>query len=206
MSARGRPVERLQRQFFERYTPDVARSLLGCRLVRISEGRRLSGVIVETEAYRGPGDPASHAYRGRTPRNEVMFGPPGHAYVYFTMGMHYCLNITTEPVNVPAAVLLRAIRPVEGTEVMKANRGVEDVRRVAAGPGNLTKALGIDRDLNGEDIVKSGRLFLEKDIDRGHVLASARVGVSAGRTRRWRFYRGGNPFVSKGKPSSPQNP
>lgn len=193
--------ERLPRRFFARYAPDVARDLLGRRLVRVTSGRRISGTIVETEAYRGSQDPASHAYRGRTARNAVMFGPPGHAYVYFTMGMHYCLNVTTEPPGVPAAVLLRAIQPDEGVESMKANRGVQDVRRVASGPGNLTKALDIGSALNGEDMVRSGVLFLEQGAPGGQVKASTRVGVSAARAKRWRFYTDGNPFVSKGKPS-----
>ncbi|MDG6983228.1 MAG: DNA-3-methyladenine glycosylase [Nitrososphaerota archaeon] len=197
---------RLSRRFFERYTPDVARDLVGCRLVRVLEGRRLSGTIVETEAYRGARDPASHAYRGRTPRNGVMFGPAGHAYVYFTMGMHYCLNATTEPEGTPAAVLLRAVEPLEGVGAMAVNRGVSDLRRLAAGPGNLTKALAVDGALNGEDMVKSGRLFFEERTSSGPVGASARVGVSAGQNRRWRFYLDGSPFVSRGKPSLPQNP
>lgn len=195
---------RLTRRFFERYCPDVARDLVGCRLVRNAGGRRLSGIVVETEAYRGLRDPASHASRGRTPRNEVMFGPPGHAYVYFTMGMHHCLNVTTERRGLPAAVLLRAMQPVEGIEIMAANRGIRDVRRLASGPGNLAKALGIDRELNGEDMAKSDRLFLEQGTAPGPVNASTRVGVSVGRTRRWRFYASGNLFVSKGKPSKPR--
>jgi DNA-3-methyladenine glycosylase len=193
---------RLPRSFFQRYTPTVARGLLGCRLVRVIDGKRLSGIIVETEAYRGSGDPASHAFRGRTPRNELMFGPPGHAYIYFTMGMHYCLNVTTEPEGTPAAVLLRALQPIEGVEAMMENRGVKDVRRLAAGPGNLTKALRIDMRLGGEDLCSSERLFFEHG-EALRVASSARVGVSSGRTRRWRFYAEGSPFVSKGRPSWP---
>ena len=134
---------RLRRDFFLRYTPSVAREMLGCRLVRLRGGRRLAGIIVETEAYRGAWDPASHAHRGKTSRNEVMFGPPGHAYVYFTMGVHHCLNVTTEKEGVAAAVLIRAVQPLEGVEVMKGNRGVTELTRVASGPGNLTEALGI---------------------------------------------------------------
>ena len=175
--------------------------MVGCRLVRVAGGQRLSGTVVETEAYRGPGDPASHAHRGRTLRNGVMFGPPGHAYVYFTMGKHHCLNVSTEPRGVPGAVLLRAIQPLEGIRAMSANRGVDDVRRLASGPGRLTMALGIDRTLNGEDMAKSDRLFFERGTVAGTVRASTRVGVSAGRRRRWRFYVEGSPFVSRGKPT-----
>lgn len=192
----------LGRGFFERYSATVAKELVGCLLVRVADGTRLSGTVVETEAYRGSRDPASHAYRGKTKRNDVMFGPAGFAYVYFTMGVHYCLNVTTEKEGFPAAVLIRAVQPVEGTEKMKRNRGVRELTRVAAGPGNLTKALGIDGELNGEDMVTSRRLFFEAGEKVRDIGASSRVGVSAGKSFRWRFYAKGNPFVSKGKPSS----
>jgi DNA-3-methyladenine glycosylase len=198
---------RIGRSFFERYTPRVSRELVGCRLVRILDGDRLSGTIVETEAYRGLRDPASHAFHGRTPRNEVMFGPAGHAYVYFTMGMHHCLNITTEPLGTPAAVLLRAIEPLEGLGRMAKSRGVKDIHRLASGPGNMTKALLIDRSLNGEDLVNSHRLFLEYGDRNSEVQITTRVGVTTGKSSLWRFCARGNPFVSKGRPSVPtQNP
>jgi DNA-3-methyladenine glycosylase len=200
-------VARISREFYERYTPRVARELLGSRLVRVVDGERLSGVIVEAEAYRGSKDPASHAYRGRTKRTEVMFGPPGHAYVYFTMGMHHCLNITTEPEGTAAAVLIRALEPKEGVDRMRRNRGVADVLRLATGPGNLTRALGIDRRLNGEDVVSSNVLFLERGVFVRGVGVSPRVGVSSGAGVRWRFFVKGSPFVSKGRPSAQaQNP
>jgi len=192
---------RLRRAFFHRYTPFVARELLGCRLVRVVEDERLAGIIVETEAYRGLRDPASHAFRGKTLRNEVMFGPAGCAYVYFTMGMHFCLNVTTEAEGTPGAVLVRAIEPTEGVQMMMENRGTEDLQKVASGPGNLTKALGIDTDLNGEDMVLSPRLFLEQGETIKEVEVSRRVGVSAGKSFKWRFYARGSPFVSKGRPS-----
>lgn len=194
-------MARVERGFFERYTPKVARGLIGCRLVRTLSRERLSGTIVETEAYRGHRDPASHAYRGKTKRNEVMFGPAGHAYVYFTMGVHYCLNITTEQEGAAAAVLLRAIEPLEGAERMKRNRGTNNVTRLASGPGNLTRALGIDRELNGEDMITSPRLFVEQGFSTGKIGISSRVGVSAGKSLRWRFYAEGNPFASKGMSS-----
>jgi DNA-3-methyladenine glycosylase len=202
----GSALKRIPRSFFYRYTPEVAKELLGSRLVRVVGGRRLSGIIVETEAYRGSEDPASHAYKGMTLRNKVMFGPPGHAYVYFTMGMHYCLNITTEPSGTPAAVLLRAIEPSEGLELMKRNRNVDESHRIGAGPGNLTKAMKIDKRLNGEDVVRSRRLFLEQGRKIDKIGVSTRVGVGAGRSFRWRFYAKGSPFVSRGKPSKAQNP
>ncbi len=197
----------MPRSFFERYSPRVARDLLGARLVRVAGGVRMSGTVVETEAYRGSRDPASHAFRGRTSRNEVMFGPAGHAYVYFTMGVHYCLNVTTEERGTPAAVLFRAIQPDEGVDMMRRNRGLTEVHRLAAGPGNLTRALGIGRDFNGEDMVRSDLLFLEKGKQVRRVGMSTRVGVTSGASFRWRFYAKDNPFVSKGKPTVPtQNP
>ena len=198
---------KLPRSFFERYTPTVARELLGAKLVRVVSGTRMSGVIVETEAYRGARDPASHAYRGMSRRNEVMFGRAGCAYVYFTMGMHHCLNITTERRGTAGAVLIRAVEPSEGIEEMRRNRGVENLHRLASGPGNLTKALRIDRTLNGEDVVTSPKLFLEKGDQPLDVGISTRVGVSGGESFKWRFFAEGSPFVSKGKPSVPsQNP
>jgi len=136
-----------------------------------------------------------------------MFGPAGHAYVYFTMGVHYCLNITTEREGVPGAVLIRALEPLEGLEAMRRNRALSDERRLATGPGNLTKALGVDMRLNGEDMITSSKLFVEKGEDVGEVGVSPRVGISAGKSFKWRFFVNGSPFVSKWKAASPaQNP
>jgi DNA-3-methyladenine glycosylase len=195
-------LARLQRKFFEAYTPKVARSLLGALLVRVVDGERLSGWVVETEAYRGASDPASHAYRGETPRNSVMFGGSGRAYVYFTMGMHHCLNLTAEPAGTPGAVLIRAMEPVEGLKTMLKTRDVNSAEAVAIGPGKLTQALRIDRCLNGEDVVTSRRLFLEEWKEVSDVGTSQRIGVSRGRAQRWRFFVKGNPFVSRAKPPS----
>src|SRR3954447_21846999 len=137
---------RLTRRFFARPTLSVARQLLGQRLVRTLDGVRLAGRIIETEAYIDQTDLACHARFGRTPRSQVMFGPPGHAYVYFTYGMHWMLNIVTEPVDFPAAVLIRALWPEEGLEVMQARRGrAEPPARLTGGPAKLAQALGIDR-------------------------------------------------------------
>jgi DNA-3-methyladenine glycosylase len=174
----------------------------------VDHGRRLSGTIVETEAYRGSRDPASHAYPGRTNRNAVMFGESGHAYVYFTMGMHYCLNVTTEFPGTPGAVLLRAIEPVEGVRWMLKNRGLGTSTHVADGPGRLTEALGIDRRLNGEDMINSKILFIEKGTKPKRIGRSSRVGISVATERRWRYFVAGSRFVSRGKPSAfpPQNP
>ena len=200
MRGGGRSTK-LPRSFFARYTPSVARELLGCRLVLVDRGKRLSGTIVETEAYRGSRDPASHAYSGRTNRNSVMFGKPGHAYVYFTMGLHYCLNVTTEFPGTPGAVLLRAIEPFEGVQWMLENRGLGSAVHVADGPGRLTEALGIDRRLNGEDMVNSKILFIEKGTKPKRIATSSRVGIRVATERRWRYFIPGSSFVSRGKPS-----
>ncbi len=195
-------LTRFDRRFYGASSPYVARRVLGKVLVRVVDGKRMSGAIVESEAYRGSEDPASHAYRGRTRRNEVMFGEPGHAYVYFTYGAHFCLNLTCEPAGVPAAVLIRAIEPLEGIEDMKRNRGREEVEGLTDGPGKLTKALRIDKKLNGEDLVTSDRLFVEEGRIPLSVGASARVGISNGTEHRWRFFVRGNKFVSRGAPSA----
>ena len=199
-------MQRLGREFYGRYTPKVARELLGTVLVRVLDGERLSGVIVETEAYRGDDDPASHAYRGRTKRNELMFGPAGHAYVYFSYGSHWCFNVTTEAPGRPGAVLLRAVEPLQGFETMLKRRGEAGSRHLADGPGRLTRAFGIELDLNGEDLTSSERLFIETGSEPLSVASSGRVGVSRGQGLEWRFFVPGNRFVSKTRPPRSQNP
>lgn len=198
-SERVKPGSRLGRRFFERYTPDVAKDLLGCTLVRVISGERLSGVIVEVEAYRGERDPASHAYAGRTLRNAIMFGEAGHAYVYFVYGNNWCLNVTTEPEGIPGAVLIRAIEPREGLEYMMSRRKTKDSRALASGPGKLTQALGISGELNGVDMTKHGPLFIERGLkhERIQIATSKRMGVTAGERFKWRFYLVGNSFVSR---------
>ncbi len=193
------PTKRLGRQFFSRYTPDVARDLLGCLLVRKVERKTLSGIIVEVEAYRGRDDPASHSYRGPTKRSAIMFGEPGHAYVFFSYGFHWCLNFTTEGEGEPGAVLIRALEPVKGTGEMVKNRGISEVGRLTDGPGKLTKALSIDGGFNGEDVVKSSRLYVLSRSNPVRIKASRRIGISKGQGHRWRYFVEGNPYVSKGK-------
>ena len=196
-------MERLPRSFFEDYTPSVAKRLLGQLLVRRIGRRFLSGILVEVEAYRGRDDPASHAFRGETPRNRVMFGEVGKAYVYFTYGFHHCLCVKTERKGVPGAILVRALEPLEGIELMKKNRGKEELTELASGPGKLTQALKIDRRLNGEDLVLSERLFLARGKDAAlEIRDSSRIGVDRGLEFRWRYFIGGNQFVSRGKPKT----
>ncbi len=156
---------RLKRAFFARPATEVARDLLGKRLVRLeARGRRLSGWIVEAEAYHGQADLASHARHGRTVRNAAMWGPPGHAYVYFTYGMHWMLNLVTERDREAGAVLLRGLLPDEGVEIMRRRRGRSDTE-LTNGPAKVCQALAIDGRLDGWDVCRPGaRLFLTQGL------------------------------------------
>jgi DNA-3-methyladenine glycosylase len=199
-------MSRLPRGFFARDTLVVARDLLGTKLVRELDGERLSGIIVECEAYIGQGDTACHASRGRTGRNEVMFGPPGFAYVYFTYGMHWLLNVVTEAEGFPAAVLLRALQPVEGIEKMRALRQAKGRPRtdrdLTSGPARLTQALGIEKTFNGADLVRGGQLWLESgdSILGNGVECGPRIGVhyaaEKDRLAPWRFWVRENSYTS----------
>jgi DNA-3-methyladenine glycosylase len=176
-------MPRLSRRFFARPTEQVARDLLGQRLVRLYEGRRLSGLITETEAYIGQDDLACHARFGLTPRTVVMFGPPGHAYVYFTYGMHWMLNVVAEPAGFPGAVLIRAIVPEEGLDVMQTlrPRPSRTPAQLTDGPAKLAQALAIDKRLNGQDLcARDSALFIERAApvpDRAVVLGP-RIGLN----------------------------
>ena len=196
-------MTRLPRDFYAQDAVVVARALLGQRLVRILNGERLAGRIVETEAYRGEADAASHAARGRTPRNAVMYGPPGHAYVYFIYGMHFCLNAVTGPEGVASAVLLRALEPLEGIATMHRLRPGRPDRELTNGPARLCQALAIDRRLNGADLVTGAELFIEADlaIPDDRVVVGPRVGVrgdAAARSAPWRFMLRDSPYLSTG--------
>jgi DNA-3-methyladenine glycosylase len=189
----------LRRAFYERNTVRVAKELLGKVLVRRLGDTSLEGIIVETEAYRGYDDAASHAYRGPTRRNQVMFGEPGHAYVYFTYGMHYCLNVTTEPTGQPGAVLIRAVQPVKGIVEMKKLRRTDHVKALSNGPAKLTQAFAVTKALNGYDLTSAGELYLAEPSHPGKVRirATTRIGIKAGSEKPWRFSIKGNPFVSR---------
>ena len=186
--------ERLDRAFFDRPTLIVARQLLGMRLVRIEQGQRLSGLITEAEAYIGESDLGCHAHVGRTPRTQVMYGPPGHAYVYFTYGMHWCLNFVTEQEGFPAAVLIRAIQPLEGLETIAARRAPQPPALWTNGPAKLTQALNLDRRHNGLDLCDpASELFVEtgEPIPDECVTNSPRVGLNSvpepWKSMPWRF-------------------
>lgn len=188
------PVK-LTRDAFNRPTLEVARDLLGRRLVRITpDGVRLSGRIIEAEAYIGSGDLACHAKAGRTKRNQTMWGPPGHAYVYFTYGMHWMLNVVTEQEGFPAAVLLRGIKPEEGLNRMKKNRGGRDDLPLTDGPAKLCQALEIDGRLDGVDLCQAdSQLFIEATpaYPDQRVAASPRIGLNSvpepWLSKPWRF-------------------
>jgi DNA-3-methyladenine glycosylase len=180
----------LPHEFYNRPTLTIARELLGMRLVRILDGVRLTGIITEAEAYVGEEDLGCHAKSGQTRRNAVMFGPPGFAYVYFTYGMHWMLNAVTEREGFPAAVLIRAIQPVEGVDVISARRQGRDT----LGPAKLTQALGIDEMLNGTDLCDPGSgLWIEAGIpvDDGDISIGPRVGLytvpEPWKSMPWRF-------------------
>ena len=175
----------IARDFYNRPALDVARDLLGCRLVRLQStgGARLVGIILETEAYQGESDLGCHASAGKTPRTSVMYGPPGHAYVYFTYGMHWLLNTVTDREGTPSAVLIRAILPVEGVDWMAENRPHHAFQRGwTDGPAKLTQALGINGDFNRVDLCDTaGGLWIEagEPIHAGVVEQTARIGLKS---------------------------
>jgi len=176
---------------------EVASQLLGCFLAREIDGQSVVGRIVETEAYH-QSDAASHSYRGRTPRTEVMFGPPGRAYVYFTYGMHYCMNVVTGPVGEGSAVLIRALEPLEGIDVMRAKRAGCRDHELTNGPAKLCYAFEINKSLNGHDLSqKPLQLLPGKAVVQKNIVTTTRIGISESKEKPWRFYIRDNPFVSK---------
>jgi DNA-3-methyladenine glycosylase len=179
-------------KFYIRDTVKVARALLGKKLVRHLNGVELSGMIVETEAYCGQEDSACHAHRGQTPRNTVMFGRPGHAYVYFTYGMHYLLNLVTEKEGNPCAVLIRAVFPLGGIEEMEARRKKKGAQ-LTNGPAKLCQAFAIDKFLNGRDLTCGKELWVEdyQTIPAKKITATPRIGIDYAKKEHrealWRF-------------------
>ena len=194
-------VAPLPREFYVQDTRAAAQKLLG-QIVqrRLPTGGLLSGIIVETEAYLKD-DPACHAYRGRTPRNSTMFGPPGHAYVYFTYGLHMMLNLVCAPEGTAEAVLIRALEPVEGVEAMRQNRrGILETRQLTNGPGKLAQALALTRlTHDGVDLTEpsSELLILPNEYSPFEMVTKTRIGITQGVGLPWRYYVAGNPFVSR---------
>ena len=220
----------IPRNFFARPSVEVAPDLLGCVLEHETADGLVAVELTEVEAYAGRSDPASHAYRGKTARNAVMFGPPGHAYVYFTYGMHFCVNLVCGPEGTATAVLLRAGRVIEGAPLAAARRlagrpaarlaarNLAD-RDLARGPARLCQALGVDRAQNGADACDPGSPLRVRAGSpagtSGQISRGPRVGVSSAADRAWRFWRTGDPTVSlyrpyvprtRPKPVSPQAP
>jgi DNA-3-methyladenine glycosylase len=194
-------VDELPTSFFTRSPELVARELLGCLLAANVGGALAAGRIVETEAYLGADDPGSHAAtKGITPRNAVMYGPPGTAYVYFTYGNHFMLNAVCEPEGTAGAVLIRALKPVIGLEVMTQRRGGRALRDLCSGPGKLCEALGVDLSDNGEAL-GGGRLTIYRgSVNPGERIAvSGRVGLTQGHDLPLRYYLQGDSFVSRGR-------
>lgn len=191
----------LAHSLFDRHPLEVARDLIGCVLLAIVDGESVAGRIVETEAYLGAHDPGSHAStRGITARNAVMYGPPGSVYVYFTYGNHYMVNLVCEPEGTAGAVLVRALEPLEGIEIMARRRGGRALHELCNGPGKLAQALGVDLSDNGS-LLGEGRLrvYAGPRPGRGDVAESGRVGLSNGHELPYRVFEIGNPFVSRGR-------
>lgn len=202
--ARRSVGRRLARSFFRQDTRTIARALIGMLLVHDSSTGRTVGRVVETEAYLGASDPAAHSYGGRTPRNASMFGPPGRAYVYFIYGVHHCFNVVTGPIGVGEAVLVRALEPIEGIEIMRVRRGACSDRELCRGPGKLVAAMGLGKRHDGVDLVRGDvGLFHPvrvRAVDAGpplEVVTTVRVGISRARDLPLRFHLAGSPYVSR---------
>lgn len=186
----------MNRQFYSRPATIVAPELLGQRLIYEGPAGPVGGIIVETEAYMGPGDEASQAHRGPTPRTQIMFGQAGHAYIYFTYGLHYCLNVVTSPAGQASAVLIRAIEPTIGVEVMRHNRPVESDQQLTNGPAKLTQAMGLSVVQSGLDLLNSPLKLLPGRSNQV-IATSPRIGIRLARDRLWRYYIRDNPYVSR---------
>ena len=199
----------LPREFLNRPAPEVAPGLLGCVLEHESAEGLVAVRLTEVEAYNGEGDAASHAARGRTARNAVMYGPPGHAYVYFTYGMHFCVNVVCMTPGTASAVLMRAGAVIAGEDLARGRRPVKGPPRdLARGPARLCQALGIDRALNGADFCDPASPVRLRtrigSVEENAICTGPRVGVSAAATVRWRFWLDGEPSVSVYRPWVPR--
>jgi len=178
----------LPREFYLKNTVTVAKNLLGKRIVRKIGRREISGIIIETEAYRHKDDPASHAFRKITERNRIMFGDVGMSYVYFTYGMHYCFNVVAKNPKIAAgAVLIRAIEPEKGIKIMQENRKITNLKSLTNGPAKLTQALEITKEQHGIDLTKHSKLFITEGIKPKKISASSRIGIKEAIERLWNF-------------------
>lgn len=187
----------VRRGFYARPTSVVARDLLGKVLVRRAGGGTLAGRIVETEAYTSD-DPASHAFSGRTERNRALFGEAGRAYIYQTHGLNFCLNVVAKKGQPAGGILIRALEPLEGIDSMQGSRQRAGLKRLANGPGNLTRAMRIDLRLYGADLTKAGPLFIADDgAAKPKIRRTVRIGVTAARDKLRRFVVAGSPFITR---------
>ena len=178
----------LPKEFYQRDTVIVAKDLLGKKLVRKIGNYEMSGIIIETEAYRHKDDPASHAFRKITDRNKVMFGEVGIAYVYFTYGMHYCFNVVAKKSKIPAgAVLIRGINPEKGIKKMEKNRNIKNLKNLTNGPAKLTQALEITKEQYGVDLTKKSKIYIEDGLYIKKIKKSTRVGIKNGKEMLWNF-------------------
>lgn len=193
--------EILPKSFYTRNPVGVAKDLLGKIVVRNIKGTRISGVIVEVEAYNGKNDPASHASRKLTVKNKLLFEDPGRAYIYFIYGNYWCFNIVAHSIGDAGGVLIRALEPLEGVNIMMKNRKIENITKLCNGPGKLAKALLITGKLNGIDVTKRGALYIAKGkpVNTNDIVSTPRIGVKVGLDKQWRFYIKNNPYISKGK-------
>jgi DNA-3-methyladenine glycosylase len=190
--------KKLNLDFYLQPTLKVAKNLLGKIVVRKIGKNILAGKIVETEAYIGENDPACHAFGGMTPRNKIMYLQGGHAYVYFTYGMHYCFNVVTEREGFPSAVLIRAVEPIEGIELMKKFRQTKDIYNLTNGPAKFCQAFKIDKSLNGASLLGDEIFIIESNDNLNFKIGrSSRIGIKSALDKKWRFFIIGNPFVSK---------
>lgn len=183
-------------RFLQQASEYVAPALLGCILEREINGRKARVRIVEVEAYH-QSDPASHSFNGKTPRTEVMFGPAGHVYIYFTYGMHYCCNIVTGQEGVGEGVLIRAVEPIDGEDLLQENRPFNGTE-LTNGPAKLCQALAIDKSFNGHDASQPPyRLIPQPPLPKSAITQTTRIGISKAKDVPWRFYITGNRFVSR---------
>ena len=190
-------IEDVLQLFSAKNVEELAKDLLGCELIHKSSDGITAGIIVETEAYHQT-DEASHSYRGKTARTQIMFGPPGHVYVYFTYGMHWCFNITAEQEGIGAAVLIRSLQPTQGIEIMKQRRQRESIHELCSGPSKLVQALAITKADYGLPVYGgSFDLILREEAANLEIRSGPRIGISKAKDRPWRFWLKDNPFVSR---------
>lgn len=193
----------IKKEFYFKSAEKVAKELLGKYIIREYENKKIICKIVETEAYIGPEDKACHAYNNRcTERTKIMFNEGGKAYVYFIYGMYYCLNVVTARIGKPEAVLIRAVEPISGLELIKENRNIKSnkIEVLTNGPGKLCRALNIDKSLNGENLLTSSKLYIIEGEEVIDIVTTTRINIDYAeeyREKNWRFYINGNKFVSK---------